>query len=389
MKLISIIFTVFLALATPLIGGQFPGGFGFIQTNSALVMPPGALDLSWFARGYVYDVEVDGGTAFVSNGTSALASTFGYTRNAELGFSLIIYQDVNYSPVSNAEMTVLTPGNATFRIKFGGYSLGESELTRKLVWGFMPSFHLRIAQEYNIQFEPYYSPAIELNLLGLLSYYEKPLYPDKGLNVHFNLGYTNHNDGMADEQANSQSVSVLLSFIYPREKNFDFGAELYGSFFLSRPTEVVLSREDWLYLCPMIKYSFFSRFNLLLGLDILLIGKKNESNASKAVLNFPNYPTWRINSRISFTPSTAFFTVPKKGGVSEGRAKSANTTNIAESGGSLIDRQAMFKWALEEQGGALEAVDIDLERIRRERKEAEAELEKLKKKLEKKSPKSE
>ena len=92
MKKFTIGILIFVFCLTSAFGAQFTGGFGFLHTNSSLIMPQGALDLSTYIRGYADFVEQDGENIPISNATMAIASTFGYTRNTELCISMILYQ---------------------------------------------------------------------------------------------------------------------------------------------------------------------------------------------------------------------------------------------------------------------------------------------------------
>jgi len=48
----------------------------------------------------------------------------------------------------------------------------------------------------------------------------------------------------------------------------------------------------------------------------------------------------------------------------------------------MFSRQELFRWGIEERGGDIQSVDLDLERLRADRKKAEEELKALKAKLE-------
>lgn len=365
---------------------QYTGGFGYLHTGSAITMPPGALDLSMYIRGFVTIEKQNDETFFISNGSSAIAATFGYTNHTEIAFSQVLYQDLNQTNVGNDELTTMIPGDSYIRFKFGGYHYGSSETMRKVLWGFAPILRLRTALHHDVQFEPYYSRAIELELQYINSFYQKPLYPDDGISIHTNLGYIYHNDGSAENEASAQEFNFLISGVYPREKKFDIGAELYGSLFLVRPLPTVLGREDWMYLTPFVKFKPFGNLSVLLGLDVLLMGAKETSEPTygAVITDFPNYSSWRLTSRISFAPSTTFYQVSEKGGIASGRPK---TTSVSQGISSDYDREALFRWALEQKTGEVEPVDLDLERIRAERKKAEEELELLRKKLEEKNNK--
>lgn len=384
-KTLALIAFALLISTTPLVASQFTGGYGLLHTNTAYVMPQGALDMSMYIRGYA-DVFSDLGYT-LTNGTSALATTFGYTRHVEVAFTQILYQDLNATKTPYGETaSMMIPGDTHIRFKIANYQIND-----KVFWGTMPILRYRVAKYHNIHLEPYASEGVELELMGLLSYYEKPLYPDDGLSMHFNLSYLNHNDGETPLEA-AQSMTFLLGLIRPREKAVDYGAELYGSLFLKRPNKNTLSREDWMYITPVLRYNLFLGLRFTLGLDILVLGHDDTSEPTYTdISEYPNMPEWRLSGRINFMPSTAFFAtetfvkVEESGTTPKGRARRSYGGGASAS--SFLDRQAMFKWAIEEHGEDLQAVDLDLDKIKAERKKAEAELENLKKQLEEKKKK--
>ena len=172
----------------PAFGGQFYGGKGYLHTNAASLLPAGALDMSFYARGYTLDVP--GEDWNLSNGTSAFSAAFGFNRKIELCFSQILYQDLNATRRSgiNSETQVLIPGDAYLRIKYGGWSIG-----RNLIMSLMPALRYRVGRFHDIHLEPYESEAIEFEIMGLWSYYWKPLYPDEDNSLHINISYLHHN----------------------------------------------------------------------------------------------------------------------------------------------------------------------------------------------------
>jgi len=377
-----IMILVALTITAPVHSAQFMGGYGYLHTNSALVMPPGALNISNYIRGYA-SLANDERDYTISNATSALATTFGYSRTVEIGFTQILYQNLNLTIRDEVDNASMVPGDTYIRFKFGGY-----QITPNIYWGIMPNARYRVAKFHDIQLEPLSTNSVEAELMFLCSYFQKPLYPDDGLSVHFNLSYTNHNDGKP-LASSTQTINFLFGFLQPRNKTLDFGAELYGSFFIQEPSESTFGRENWVYLTPMAKYDLFAGLKFILGMDILVLAKDNTTiygeNADYDLRIYPNYSTWRLTGKISFMPSTSFFaanTFEKSSEVaSVGREKRSFGGRSAL--GSGADRQSLFKWAVEERGGEIEAIDIDLAKIRQERKKIEAELERLKKDLEK------
>lgn len=380
-RFFSFILAFTILIAIPLYGAQFFGGKGMIHTNSALLLPPGALDVSLYVRGTM--MKPDNQDYLASNGTSALSATFGFTRRAELGFTQVLYQDVNDTPRGGDPTTVLIPGDTYIRFKLGGYNIANN-----LFFSYIPALRYRVAKFHNVHLEPYQSEAVEAELLTAWSWFWKPLYPDEDKSLHLNLGLINHND-METITESSMQITYLLSFKYPK-RIFDFGFELYGGAFIKRPPVSVLGREDWMYITPMVTYKPFKGLNFSTGLDVLLMGSKDTSVPEiRDAKNFPNYPNWRLSGRISFAPSTAFYVAPTFAKTTDAAGGYERRKGVRSSGGNeFLDRQSLFKWAIEDQMGGVEAIDLDLEKLRQERIRAEEDLKRLKKKLEQKQRES-
>ncbi len=380
---IPILLAIVLFAAPVSQAGQFLGGKGYLHTNTARLLPPGAVDVSLYIRGYA-DPFSDLGYTLI-DGTSALATSFGFSRHMELGFTQIIYQDLNATRVNSGETaSALIPGDTYIRFKFADFSV-----TERIYLGFLPTMRYRTARYHDVHLEPYSSGGVEADLEFLASYYKKPLYPDECVSVHLNLGYLNHNDQSSVLDA-AQEVHFLLGAIRPRER-IDYGCELYGSFFIRRPSERTLSREDWMYVTPFIRYKLFKGLHLSVGLDVLLLGRENTTIDKKRNFSqYPNYPGWRLSTKISIIPSTSFYAAPtfvKPEEAATGRVKRAYDRTSGDPM-EFFNRKALFKWAIEERTGQVEAIDLDLEKIRRERKKAEEELQRLKRELEAKRRKS-
>lgn len=386
MKRYLLVFLIAAILFLPVSGmsGQMLGGKGYLHTNAARLLPPGAIDMSLYTRGFA-DLFTDLDYV-IKNGTAALSTSFGFSRKLELGFTQVLYQDLNATITKSAEVeSNVIPGDTYIRFKFADLPFGE-----KMFWGVMPVLRYRTSKYHDIHLEPYSSVGITLDLTFMGSWYEKPLYQDDGMSAHVNLGYVNHNDAAAITDA-SQELQYLVSFIRPRTR-FDYGVELYGTTFIKRPPVKNLSREDWLYITPLVRYKLFKGLQFTAGLDILLIGSENTSETViENLSSYPNYSTWRLSGRINFTPSTSFYSAPTFTAPDEnisGRAKRSYDPSAGDPA-EYFDRKALFKWAIEERTGEVEAIDLDLEKIRSERKKAEEELKRLKRQLEKKKAKSE
>jgi len=379
-RIFALILIAGLFAALPANGGQFLGGKSYLHTNTALVLPPGALDLSSYFRGFIWVKSSDN---YLTNGTSALAASFGFSRRVELGFTQILYQDLNGTKSIPVDVSYMVPGNTYIRFKIANYSLMNN-----IFWGLMPALYYRVAMHHDIDLEPYQGNGIELELTSMLSYYVKPLYPDEAPSFHLNLGYHNHNDAETPFESSS-ALRFAAAAMIPRPR-FDYGAELYGNIFTKHPPKDVFGREDWMYFTPMVRYKLFKGLHFTMGVDLLLLGQKETSKPGFS--DRPNYSTWRLSGKINFAPSTAFYAAPtfvsatQSGGTGRERRSFESVTSA---GGQtpLFNRQELFRWGIEERGLDVQSVDLDLEKIRLDRMKAEEELKALKAKLEEKQKK--
>ncbi len=379
-RIFTVMMTVFvLGIGGTAMAGQYYGGNGFLHTNTAIVLAPGALDLSIYDRAYIG--KPSGLDYFVTNGSSALAAAFGFSRHLELGFTQILYQDLNSTPRPDQTVITLIPGNTYIRFKYAGYPIGNN-----MFWGGMSALRYRVGLYQNIHLEPYQGEGIEIETGGLLSYYVKPLYPEEAPSFHLNLNLLNHNDADVPTDA-AQELNFLVSSFFPRPR-FDYGVELYGAFFYKEASKTVLGRENWMYLTPFVRYRLFKGLNFTLGIDLLMMGGTDKTVPTTDPL--PNYPGYRISGKVRFTPSTAFYAAPTfvkadAPSSNSGRQRSSYSASEGSGGGSgtpMFNRQELFRWGIEERGGEIQSVDLDLEKLRMERKKAEEELNTLKARLE-------
>jgi|GEM_PF-1582886 len=384
MRRILIIVSLIAVLLTiaPAYAAQFMGGYGLIHANSALVLPAGALDLSSYGRSYVAppNQDIEGN---VTNITSAFSTSFGYSNYLEIGISQVLFQSLNLTStyedrVKVEDVASMSPGDTYIRFKFGNHKFNPN-----FYWAIMPNVHYRVAKFHDVQLEPYSGNSVEFELMFILSWFQNARYVDEGMQAHLNLSFTNHNDVKPVTQS-AQSLNFVYSFLKHRDDKFDYGVEMYGQFFAVAPLEEYLSRENWVYVTPMARYDWIAGMQFYVGMDLLAIGKDNTTRFRKnwdEMEKYPNYPEYRITTRLTYKPPTSFLGTNKYGDNSgvPGR-RSFGGTRTTSSGGS--DRESLFKWAVEERGGNIEAIDIDLAKIREDRKRAEAELERLKKELE-------
>jgi len=356
-------------MVVPSIGAQFSGGFGYLNTNSALVIPRETTEVGVYFRGYVggYRNTTD---SVLYNRTVAISGTYGYSKNAEFSFSQVIYQDYNETiGTDEGDDGFMIPGDINFRMKYGNV-----RIARNTFLGFMPVLTYRIAKYNDIQFEPYSSDNLEYELNAMVSYYDKPLFPDEGLSFHGNVGFRYHNDDSRGDDISTSSVSWLVSGLVPFNKiPFDLGLEVHGQNYIDSPGWHVLGREDYIYVTPMIRTQTYLRIRYTFGVDILVNGDEDTTIPPDGLdmSEYYNYPTWRFTARFNFAP-------PMHSIVGLGLPSQLDKPVYTKSQGLVDKRYDMFKWAIEDEGKQVNSVDVDLEKIRQERIVAERELERLK-----------
>jgi len=350
--------------ATQLAGGQ---GLTIVQFPS--VLDPGSLNITLHTRAFAKTLP----EFALSDGTGAISFNFGFTKHVELGFTQILYQDLNVSAAANEFLSMeQIPDDTYLRVKVGGYpfTIGNSYFK----FGVLNQLRYRTGLVDNIYLEPYAGSGIEWEIDLLCSYYTNPLYENDAPAFHVNAGYLNHNDagiGTSPLRA-AQEFIYGLAYVYPTH-HFDLYLETSGALFLRYPNESSYSRENYQWLTPGLCYKMFYGLNTTLGVDILLwegADRTNYSTVPPLPEGGPNYPNWRANFTVSLSPSTSFYRQPTFAQVGD-----PQTTRKL-----LRDRKSLFEWVVDEQEG-VEYIDIELEKIKAERKKAERELEKLKQEL--------
>ena len=353
-----------LAAGTPAGATQFAGGKGLTIVQYPITLPPGALNVQLHTRAFAKSLP----DFTLSNGTGALSFNFGFTKHLEIGFTQILYQDLNVSAIDQDHLEQI-PDDTYLRVKLGNipFTVGNAYFK----FGVLNQLRYRTGVVDNIYLEPYVSDGIEWEIDLLLSYFSNPLYEENAPALHFNVGYLNHNDaGIGNSPFKAaQEFVYAAAYVFPT-RLFDFYLENSGLTFTNYPKEWVYSRESSIWLTPGVRYKMFYGLNLLLGVDVLLWSEDDKTSPALPDV-YPNYPDWRINGTISFSPSTSFFRQPTF-------SQAGDPKNLRK---LLRDRKSLFEWVVDDQEG-LEYIDIELEKIKAERKKAEQDLEKLKKELE-------
>ena len=375
MKSKKILFLLLILLLVPCISEatQFLGGVGLFYTTSARTYVPGQLSFSLYTRTYAKPLT---GIREVTSNTGVLCVNYGSTNHLELSLSQILYQDVNYD-LQKEENTYMVPGYSQFILKMANYRMKMGQ--NFLFFGGKASI-TKQGKFYNSFLEPYFDIGIAAQIEFICSYYLNPYYPEESPALHLNVGYTHYNDAESLMES-GQAIPLAIGYVKSNIK-YDYSLELSGRFFVKEPYVAAYSREDYLYLTPGYKYKLYMGIQVGVAFDILLMTGDETTENYYAPFNqeYSQYPDWRLNLKVDYTPSTAFYQIPTFEKVS----KEAVTKQTLRARRVITDKKSLFEWVVDENKGA-EYIDLELEKIREERKRAEQELERLKKELEAKS----
>ncbi|MBL7033172.1 MAG: hypothetical protein ISR91_03415 [Candidatus Delongbacteria bacterium] len=378
---IAVILLLFL-LGQQLQADEFCGGTGLFHTQAAELLGAGKLTISSQSRAFAKYIDSPGGKYLLSDGTNVLNATFGFSPHLEIDFSMALYQDLNRTGTNLQKTNV--PDDAILRLRWGNYK--ANYFGRSFLWGAVLKGRLNSSNLSNVYLEPYSSESNAFELGYILSYYDNPLYPQESWNAHFNLAYVNHNDSGSHEKLQlldgvTQEWQYTLGYRYPTLR-WDFTTELYGTLFTNRPdpniyygNNRIFSRANYTYLSLGTVYRLFYGISIGFSGDFNLFTSNIEQN-NILPEGYPDfYPPWRITGKINILRSTTFSKINTLAAV---RPESEIDLEVRSRTG--LSQRDLVDWLGTDEEGA-EFIDLELEKIRAERKQAELELERLKERL--------
>jgi len=295
---------------------------------------------------------------------------YGLGKHYQIGLSQILYQD-NHKPGKGYNL----PDDLFLKAKFGSFL----DRPNPFKFGITLMTRVPIAKNHNIQLEPYSAGRVEFGVIGLASFSKDLIYPEDGLNTHLNLGIIHHNDnGKKFDESNIEYINKKNSYeiiggmalIYPISK-FDFSMELYGNYNISKPPPAAYSRHNYLYFTPGITYKTSYWLSLACGFDFRLT--KNKSNKSHLLPSgmtnvLPTYPTWRVNFSVKINLISRFQRRFEQKEQLDSVTSKKGETNVFEE--IAVERKKV------------ENAELELEKIRDERKRMDEILIRLRKALE-------
>lgn len=379
MNLSLLIFCILILTSLPANAVGVNGGRGLMHVKSAWSLKPGYLTMynhtRFFGKVGVNEGEMAQSAVTYWDVQGSINFNYGINEHIEATIAPVMYQD-NHKGDSGFNL----PDDLYLGLKFGSYGAKGSALS----YGGMLHLRFPTAQKHNVLFEPYSAGTVEWGFIGLLTYSRDPLYPEDALNVHFNLGYLNHNDiGQKftdNENDTNEVLSMSQEMLYGLgvkipSTQFDFSVELYGNAYIQKPPKTAYSIENYLFLTPGISYKAYRWLAIDVAADLLLTSSDTDETEYLFVSKpngLPNYPSWRVNLgfRITLLPTTAYK-------VSEKDILMRKAEN----------RRELFEQIIKEQRET-ESAEEELERIKVERRKAERELERLRRILEGEAKKS-
>ncbi len=360
---------IILFMATPLLyAQQNAGGRGLFYVNSARAIGKGHLN-SYFHSSFFGKVSNAEVVQTIWNVQGSFTLNYGLFDRVELSVNPIVYQDVNGGTTTDGKSNALNlPGDLFLKLKVG--SLGSPR--SKIKYGAMLTSRFPIGKSHNVRFEPYSAGTVELGLTTMASYAGDYLFPDEALNGHINLGYIFHNDAEKFDNKNiSSEVIYGIGVQYPLD-SWDVTMELNGNYFVQKPSVLVFSRENYLFITPGVSYRVSKWLHLDFGFDFRLTADQEESKYNSPS-NLPNnYPAWRghMAVKLAILPSSLYRESER-----DILVKKAET------------RREVFEQIVRERRET-EKAEQELERIKAERMKAEQELNRLRELLEGNSSKS-
>ncbi len=304
--------------------------------------------------------------------------TYGFTEHFDASLNLRVYQDVhkrNEARTGGEPSEFNAPDDLFLYLKAGSFGFSND----KLMIGGQGALRIPTGQDHNYPLENYTAGSLEFGLGFLFSYYNDPFLPDRDFSFHFNTGWWYHNDagqtlavfpganpGETVEFKSESNASALrygLGFTYPTDL-FDLNFEVWGNNFVSQPDSFAISRENYAYVTPSIRFKPRWWINFDLGLDLRVSSDTDETSSLITFegqnLDIPNYASWKMTLGANFVLNAGSDKL--RGGVG-GK-------------GAIRDKVDFYERLLQERDKT-RSIEEELRRLKREREQAEKELEEL------------
>lgn len=350
-----------------------------MQTQTGSTMDPGQLrvftDMNFFTKagdfiGSNKPLDFEQVNYWLVAGNAIFA--YGISEHWDAALGLRVYQDTHSKNEYNL------PGDLFLTVRSGNYAFGRNHFKA----GILGSMRMPIGKDHNYPFAEYASGSYEYGLLGAVSFYLDPYLPHRAFNMHFNMGFWNHNEngsvlytysnGTELKATNSsKDFRMALAGVIPTEM-FDFRLEMSGILYITPPDNFVYSAEEWAFISPSIRYRAMDWLTMDIGVDFRVSPEDRQQTTASIPdpstrLDLPkNYPAWKMHLGLSAALNLS------------GKGKTVGSDYVREEAKEKVE---LFESVLDEKEKAKE-VQQELENLRKVRKEAEKEIEELRKELE-------
>jgi hypothetical protein len=370
---LAIILSGLICLVALPVAAQMNGGRGPAHVRSAWPLDAGYFTIHSQTRlfGKISSVNNAAGPVTYWSFLNSLSFNYGVSRNFEVSFAPVLYQDV-----SSDEKKRNFLDDLYFFLKLGALGAKGSRMSYALEFG--GRFPKKASR--NVIFEPYAADKFSFGATGIMSYVRDPLYPDDGFNLHFNLGYWNHNDvgerltGLDAAVDTVRAVKMTqelrygVAFAIPFDR-VDLRLELFGNSFIQQPPATAYTRENVTYLSPGLVYKPYRWMALDCSVDLRVSADVDETsygaNSVTRIPGLPNYSNWRLNLGLKLTVLPRSLYSVSERDVLMKKAES---------------RRELFEQIIKERRET-ESAEAELEAIKEERRKAEVELARLQKLL--------
>lgn len=358
----------------PAAGQPLNGGAGLPHTRPAWVLERGHLTAEMGARFWGTAVEQSyapygaPGKRNIWDMQNALALNWGLGARLEAQAAPVIYQsDQSGSGIYGQQLAVgLMLGSLRWPAR--SWHLGAG------LTGLLPTGSGR-----NFLFSEYDADAHALILSGLVSYAFDPDFPAAAPSLHFNAGYTMHDDlgKLLTGEALNPDAHVLRrsrnlrwsgGVLFPGER-FDLGVEAYGLAWLQRPPAAAEGREDYGYASLSLRYKPANWLHFALAADRRLTADHDATRPTleeRGLGETGNYPGWRLHLRMGaqLLPLTVLKTGNREHFIRRADERAPVFEKIIDDGSGSPGRQE------------------ELNQLREERKRTEKEMERLRRIIE-------
>ncbi|MBD3165254.1 hypothetical protein GF324_01530 [bacterium] len=368
---------------------EYNGGYGLQHVTSARSY----LNGGWSVQSYSDAYLVDPGTGMESNVTIASGLNYGIGYNFELEATGVLYQD--YIGGINAEMGQIGGETPVLNDLYLRWKWGNQRLFGDLpiLFGLQGTVKYKAGDYYNRALSTLYDSWGTTGQLNLLfSYYRNMDEPDNSFQFHYNFGYINFNDGNSITES-TDALRALWGFYIPMSglgsvfEGWSYWLEGRAIYYNNYPDMIyeVNSQENNAYVTSSFSWEFMPNWAFTFGVDFKVYEDEFEYGDPMFLdRGFSNLPTWRLNYQVSYRPAAGYAGYGSGGGFGGFRGGQQGRGGYPPPGAyGSVNRGALYDW-----GGSIrediEYMEIELDKIREERKEAEEKLRNLKDKVQKK-----